>query len=79
MIREEENCIFVNFTNDYTSSRLRCLHDLVLSRLLSEPVSDCRKTTNGWSCVEKAAETRLNIQHIKNSLQQLNEIAMFII
>ena len=36
--------IFVNFTNDFTPSWLWCLHDLVLSRLLFEPASDCRKT-----------------------------------
>ena len=30
-----------------------CLHDLVLSCLLSEPASDCRKANKGWGCVEK--------------------------
>ena len=55
------------------------LHDLVLSRLLFEPVSDWRKTSKGWGCVEKKIETKLSAQYIKNNLQQLKEIAVFII
>ena len=39
--------MFVNFTNDYTPSLLWRLHDLVLSRLLFEFVSDYRKTNEG--------------------------------
>ena len=42
-MKEEGNNIFVNFSNDYTPSWLWCLHDLVLSHLLSETASDCRK------------------------------------
>ena len=48
------------------------------SRLLLESASDCRKTNQGWGCVEKVVKTKLNIQYIKN-LQQLKEIAVFII
>ena len=43
VIKEEGNYKFVIFTNNYTPSCLLCLHDLVLSRLLFEPASDCRK------------------------------------
>ena len=45
------------------SSWLSCLHDLVLSHLLFEPASDCRKTNKGWGCVEKVVETKLSIQY----------------
>ena len=57
----------------------RGLHYLVLSRLLFEPASDWRKTNEGCGCVEKEVETKLSIQYIKNNLQQLKEIAAFII
>ena len=53
------------------------LHDLVLPRVLFEPDSDWRKTSKG--CVEKVVETKLSIQDIKNNLQQLREISVFII
>ena len=76
---EEGNYIFVNFTNNYTPSWLWCLHDLVFSLLLFEPASDCIKANEGWGCVEKVVETRLSTQSIKNNLQQLKEIALFII
>ena len=46
-IKEIGNYIFVSFTNNYTPSWLSCLHDLVLSRLLFEPTSDCRKANKG--------------------------------
>ena len=58
---------------------LWCLHDLVLPRLLFEPASDWRKTNKGWGCVEKEVETKFSIQYIKNNLQQLKEIAVFMI
>ena len=54
-----------------------CLYDLVLSRLLFEPTSDCRKTDKSWVCVEKVIETKLSIQYIKSNLQQLKKIAVF--
>ena len=50
------------------------LYDLVLSHVLFEPASDCRKTNKGWGCVEKMVEAKL-----KNNLQQLKEIAALII
>ena len=78
VIKEEGNYIFVNFTNDYTPSWLWCLHDLVLSHLLFEPASDCRKASKGWGCVEKVVETKLSIQYIKKNLQQLKEIVFMI-
>ena len=71
--------MFTNFTNDYTPSWLWCLNDIVLSRFLFEPASDCRKTNKGCGCVEKVVETKLSIQYVKNNLQQLKEIAAFII
>ena len=52
--------MFVNFTNSYTPSWLWCLHDLVLSRLSFESVSDCRKTNEGWDCVEKVVEAKFS-------------------
>ena len=58
---------------------LWCLHGLVLSRLLFEPVLDLRKTNKGWNCVEKEIKTKLSIQNVKNNLQQLKEIAVFMI
>ena len=58
-MKEEGNYIYAKFTNDYIPSWLWCLHDLVLSRLLFEPASDCRKTNKGWGCVEKVVETKL--------------------
>ena len=72
------NYIFVNFTDDYNPSWLCCLHDLVLSHLLFEPASECRKTDKHCGCVEKVVEVKLSIQYIKNKLQQLKEIAVFI-
>ena len=39
---------------------------LVLSGLLFEPASDCRKSSQGWGCVEKVVETKLSIKYIKN-------------
>ena len=59
-------------------SWLWCLHDLVLSRLLFEPAPNCRKTNKGWVCVKKVVETKLNVQYIKNILEQIKEIAVFI-
>ena len=78
-MEKEGNYIFVNFTNDYTPSCLWCLHDLVLSCLLFEPASDCTNTNKGWSCIENVVETKLGIQYVKNNLQQLKEIAVFMI
>ena len=52
---------------------------LVLSRLLFEPASDCRKTNKGCSRVEKVVETKLTIEYIKNNFKQVKEVAMFII
>ena len=60
-------------------SWLWCSDDLVLSRLLFEPASDGRKTYKGWGCAEKEVEAKLSMQYIKNNLQQLKEIAVFII
>ena len=46
-MKGEGNYIFVDFMNNYTTSWLSFLHDLVLSHLLFEPALDCRKTNNG--------------------------------
>ena len=62
-IKEKGNYIFVNFTNYCSSSYLSCLHDLVLSRLLFEPASDCKKRNKGWGCAEKVVEAKLSIQY----------------
>ena len=40
---------------------------------------DWRKTNKGWGCTEKEADTKLSIQYIENNLQQLKEIAVFLI
>ena len=37
------------------------------------------KKNKGGGCVVKMVETKLRIQYIKNNLQQLKEIAVFII
>ena len=58
---------------------LWCLHDLVLFRLLFEPALELRKTNKGCGCVEKEIEGKISIQYIKNNLQQLKKIAVFII
>ena len=57
----------------------RGFDDLVLSRLLFEPASDRRKTNEDCGCIEKEVEIKLSIQYIKSNLQQLKEIAVFII
>ena len=57
-MKKEGNYIFVSFTNDYTPSWLWCLHDLVLSCLLSEHASDCTKTINDSCCVEKSSRDK---------------------
>ena len=54
-------------------------NDLVLFHLLVEPASDCRKTNKDWGCIEKVVKTKFTIHSIKNNLQQLKEIAVFII
>ena len=79
VINEEGNDIFVNFINDYKPSWLSCLHDIVLSYILLVPASDCSKTNKGWGCVEKEVKAKLDIQHIKNNLQQLKEVVVFMI
>ena len=79
VIKEEGNDIFVNFINDYKPSWLWCLHDLVLSYILLELASDCSKTNKGWGCLEKEVKAKLDILYIKDNLQQLKEIAVFII
>ena len=66
-MKEKGDYTFVNFTNDYTLSWRSCLHDLVLSRLLFEPASDCRETYKGCDCVEKVVETNL-VYNIKSNL-----------
>ena len=49
------------------------------SLVLHEAASDCTKERKGPGCVEKVVETKLSIQYFKNNLQQLKEIAVFII
>ena len=51
------------FTNHDTPSWLSCLHCLVLSRLLFEPASDCRKVNKDSDCIEKMVETKLSMQY----------------
>ena len=51
------------FTNNDTPSWLSYLHCLVLSRLLFEPASDCRKANKDSDCIEKMAETKLSMQY----------------
>ena len=46
---------------------------------LSEPTSNWRKTNKGGICVEKEAEAKLNLLHIKNNLQQEIKIVVFIL
>ena len=43
-------------------------NDLVLSPLLFELGSDCRKTIKGWARLEKVVEAKLSIEYIKNNL-----------
>ena len=45
-----------------------------------EPAKDWTKTSKGWGRVEKEVEIKLaSLQYIKNNLQQLKEIAVFIV
>ena len=46
---------------------------------LSEPTSNWRKTNKGGICVEKEAEAKLNLLHIKNNLQQEIKIVVLIL
>ena len=52
---------------------------LIIWNVLFEPAEDRRKTNSDWACVVMEVETKLSMQYIKNNLQQLKEIAVFII
>ena len=79
MSSKKKETIYLSVSLTNISMWLWCLHDSVLFRLLFEPALELRKTNKGCGCVEKVIEGKISIQYIKNNLQQLKEIAVFII
>ena len=76
-MKQEGSYIFVFFTNEYTFVAFAFTWfsfvslnktSLLNSNLfLSKPASNRRKTSKGWGCVEKGAETKLGIQSFKTT------------
>ena len=67
----------IYFTNEYTPRGFDVY--MIIWIIIIWTCTNYRKIHQGRGCVEKVVEAKLSIQYIKNNLQQLKEIAVFII